>query len=124
MRAIRRNPLAAFVIVIAAAVAAVAGWYWLAGPGRSGGEAGAVLMQLSGRGSANSESFVARDGWQIHWQTEGTRFQISIDGDVDIGVAVEQAGPGSGITTPVPTGTFSLSVDAEGPWMLEVTQGN
>ena len=110
--------------VVTIAVIVLVGWYRLAGPGRPGGEPGALLVDLSGTGDANSETFFARDGWQIRWETQGTDFRISINGDVDVGTAVEQEGPGSGITTPVPTGNFSVAVDAEGPWMLQVTQGD
>jgi hypothetical protein len=112
------------LLVVAVVAIAGAGWYRLVGPGRPGGDPGSVLVDLSGSGDARSDSFVARDGWQIQWETEGDHFTISIDGDVAIGTAVEQVGPGSGITAPVPTGRFSLTIEADGAWSLRVTQGD
>jgi hypothetical protein len=122
MRRFGTRGIATLLAVLVLAIAG-AGWYLLIGPGRPGGDPGAVLVDLSGSAAATSESFVAREGWQIVWETEADHFTISIDGDVPIGTAVDQAGPGSGITFPVPEGTFSLSVDADGPWSLRVTQG-
>jgi hypothetical protein len=116
------------VIGVVAFVAVIAGlgvWYLLS-QNKPGGQAGSTLVDLSGTSDAVSESFVARSGWQIVWETEGDRLEISIRGAgaVDIGTVVTQDGPGSGITTPVPSGDFVIEVTAEGPWAIQVIQGD
>ena len=101
-----------------------AAWYALAGPGRAGGAPGSVIGEFSGTDDQTTPSFLARRGWQIQWESEGDQFEYAIRGDVDIGTVVDQGGPGSGITSPVPSGNFRLEVRASGPWTIRVTQGD
>jgi hypothetical protein len=108
-----------FAIVVLAGI-----WFLILGPGRQGGPAGSVLVELSGNGDTTSVEFFARHGWQIQWETEAESFQLSIHGDPEIGPAIDQEGPGSGVTSPVPSGTFRLEVKSDGSWSLNVVQGD
>jgi hypothetical protein len=98
-------------------------WFFTLGPARQGGPAGSVLVDLSGTGDTKSAEFFARRGWQIQWETEAERFRLAIHGEPDIGAAIDQEGPGSGVTSPVPSGTFWLEINADGPWSVRVDQG-
>lgn len=99
-------------------------WYFGFGPGQAGGPPGSTVADLSGNANAESETFFVRSGWQIHWETEGERFEYAIEGDRSIGTVISQDGPGSGITSPVPAGNFRIIVRADGPWRIQVIQGD
>jgi hypothetical protein len=116
--------LALAAALVIGAVALIGGWVFLLGPLRAGGPPTSVIVDLSGTTNASSDVFLARRGWQIQWQTEADHFQLAIHGEPDLGTAVDQEGPGSGITSPVPNGDFRLEVTADGPWSLRVIQGD
>jgi hypothetical protein len=97
---------------------------WLvAGQGSEGGPPGSVVIELHGDGNAVSERFPARKGWSIEWENTGSYFSYTIHGDVEFGQVITQNGPGNGITSPVPTGSFFIEVAAQGPWAIKVIQG-
>jgi hypothetical protein len=83
-----------------------------------------VVLDISGSGDLTSEPFEVREGWQLQWQTEGEAFTVAIRGDQDFGTIIDQPGSASGVTSPVPTGTFRIEVTAVGPWSIQVLQGN
>jgi hypothetical protein len=113
------------VAVLGLAVVLVVGAYWyLTGPGRPGGEAGTVILEMSGEADATSQSIFARTGWLIAWETEGSNFSMDLTGDVNFGTVVTQDGPSSGITSPVASGNFRIVVQAAGPWTITVYQGD
>jgi hypothetical protein len=80
------------------------------------------IAEFSGEGDQITGSFTVGEGWQIHWQNDGQHFEFAIKGDFDFGTVIDQDAPGSGITSPVPTGTFHLEVTAEGPWSVLILQ--
>jgi hypothetical protein len=82
-----------------------------------------TILELSGTGDMQSESFTVVSGWQIVWQTDGGGFAIAVRGDQDLGTIVNQEGPASGATSLPSAGTFHLEVTAKGPWSLKVLQG-
>ena len=85
---------------------------------------GSTILVMSGRGNETSERFVARKGWSIQWENTGAYFSYTIHGDVEFGQVITQNGPGNGVTSPVPTGTFFIEVVAQGSWSIKVTQGD
>ena len=99
-------------------------WYFTLGPARGGGQPRSVVAHFSGSGDLKTDSFVVRKGWQIEWKTDGEKFAFAVKGDVDMGTVVDQATAGSGITSPVPSGMFSLEVTAKGPWEITILQGD
>jgi hypothetical protein len=113
--------LAVGVIVVGAVGLAVS---LLLGQGRVGSEPGSTLVEMHGDGNAVSERFDARPGWSIAWENSGQYFSYTIHGDVEFGQVITQNGPGSGVTTPVPSGNFFIEVVAQGPWSITVTQGD
>lgn len=121
---VRRRVLALVGATVILAVTAAVGYWLLAGPGRLGGDSGSTLVALSGDGNKISGPFDARRGWQIEWENSGQYFSFTIHGDVEFGQVITQNGPGSGITSPVPTGHFFIEVVAQGPWSIKVTQGD
>jgi hypothetical protein len=82
-----------------------------------------TILELSGTGDKQSESFTVVSGWQIVWQTDGGGFAIAVRGDQDLGTIVNQDRPASGATSLPSAGTFHLGVTAKGPWSLKVLQG-
>lgn len=117
-----RTRLAAVVgtLVVAAVVGIIAASLSV----RRGGEPGSTILEMSGRANETSEAFFARQGWSIQWENTGQYFSYTIHGDVEFGQVITQNGPGNGITSPVPTGTFFIEVVAQGPWSIKVTQGD
>lgn len=81
-----------------------------------------VLTQLSGNGAMNTRPFTAPGPWEIQWTARGDIFQIFVyDGSGDlIGVAANQAGPGSGQSYQPKRGTYYLQVNALGTWTVRV----
>jgi hypothetical protein len=116
------------LVVAAAVVVGIvvlgAGFWFVLGPGRTGGEPGSTLVTLSGDDNSVSAHFYARRGWQVEWENTGSYFSYTIHGDVEFGQVITQNGPGSGITSPVPVGNFFIEVVAQGPWTITVTQGD
>ena len=116
------------ILLVAAAILIVAvmgiGCSSLEGSAGPGGGPGSTLVALSGNGNKVSEDFYARRGWSIEWENTGQYFSYTIHGDVEFGQVITQNGPGSGITSPVPVGTFSIEVVAQGPWSIKVIQGD
>ena len=82
-----------------------------------------TILELSGTGDKQSESFTVISGWQIVWQTDGGGFAIAVRGDQNLGTIVNQDGPASGATSLPSAGTFHLEATAKGPWSLKVLQG-
>jgi hypothetical protein len=107
------------LLVVAAIVVVVA----LALLGRRGGEPGSTILEIAGRANETSEPFYARQGWSIEWENTGEYFSYTIHGDIEFGQVITQNGPGNGVTSPVPTGTFFIEVVAQGAWSIKVVQG-
>jgi hypothetical protein len=82
----------------------------------------AVVLEISGSSDQTSEPFVVTEGWQIQWQIESGQLQFGLKGDQNIDSIIDYLGPASGITSPVPVGTFRLVVKASGPWAITVLQ--
>jgi hypothetical protein len=109
--------------VLLLAVVGLSSYYLLTRGTASNAPARTDVASFSGDGDQVTESFSVTEPWQIHWETEGEAFTFAISGDRDYGVVIEQAGPGSGVTSPVGSGTFHIEVTAEGPWRVQIFQG-
>jgi hypothetical protein len=84
---------------------------------------GKPVLELEGTGNERSETFDVLVGWQIQWQTEGDHIVIAVTGDQDLGDQVDFPGPASGVVSPPASGTFRLSITADGHWSVTVIQG-
>jgi hypothetical protein len=105
-------------------VAVVTYWFVTQGPGqRILSPPGSHVTEFSGEGNDTTGSFSVRGQWQVHWQNSGDHFSFAITGDEDLGTIIDQAGPGSGVTSVVAAGTFHIDVTAEGSWSVQITQG-
>jgi hypothetical protein len=109
--------------ILALAVVGLGSYYVLTRGAASNAPARTDVATFSGDGDDMTESFTVTEPWQIHWETEGETFTFAIGGERDYGVVIEQDGPGSGVTSPVGSGTFHLEVAAEGPWRVQIFQG-
>ena len=104
------------------AVMAAAGVYYLFGRGDGTPTPRQDVAQFAGEGHSMTDSFAVHEPWQIHWENEGSTFSYAIKGERDYGTVIEQEGPGSGVTSPVGSGTFYLEIVAEGPWQVQIFQ--
>jgi hypothetical protein len=84
---------------------------------------GGVVLELNGTGNLTSDAFAVEPGWQIVWQTEGTRFSYAVHGAQDLGTVVDVKEPSSGANAFAPAGTFRIEIAAQGPWSIKVVQG-
>jgi hypothetical protein len=111
-------------VAVAALVLVAAGYglYYLFGRGTGEPPPRTDVAEFSGDSDATTESFTVQEPWQIHWETEGESFSYAIEGDRDYGTIIEQEGPGSGVTSPVGSGTFHLEITADGPWHVQIFQ--
>ena len=109
--------------VLVLAVVGLASYYFLTRGTAPNAPARTDVVSFSGDGDDMTESFSVTEPWQIHWETEGETFTFAIAGDREYGVVIEQDGPGSGVTSPVGSGTFHLEVTAEGRWRVQIFQG-
>lgn len=82
----------------------------------------AVVLEISGSSDLTSEPFMVSEGWQVQWQIESGELKFGLRGDQNIDTVIDYPGPASGITSPVPVGTFRLVVKASGPWSITVLQ--
>lgn len=103
-------------------IAVAIGLWYLLGRGTAEPPARTDVAEFSGTASGTTDSFSVREPWQIHWETQGESFSYAIRGDVDIGTVIEQEGPGSGVTSPMGSGTFHLEITADGPWQIRIFQ--
>ena len=85
---------------------------------------GKVVASFSGTGPTVTEPFVVDDGWDLHWDAEARRFQVTVfDMDSQIpSIAVDQVQVGGGTRQYVEGGRFRLDVHANGPWIVEISQ--
>jgi hypothetical protein len=121
----RRRRVAAVALVGVVAILVVGYWFLFLGPGRAIlSPPGSTVASFTGDANQITTSFTVRDGWAINWQSSGSSFAFAIKGDRDYGTVVNNAGPGSGITSPAGSGTFHLEVTAVGPWTIDITQGD
>ena len=112
-------------LIVAVALVGIGYWFVTAGPGRQlVSPAGSTVLSLTGDGDLASPSFQVRTGWRIEWANQGERFSFAIDGDRQFGTVVEQEEPGSGVTSPTGEGTFHLEITADGPWTVEIVEGD
>jgi len=82
-----------------------------------------TILQISGTGDEVSDPFGVLPGWQIQWRAEGATFKVDVTGDQIIGNVVDEPGPATGVISLAQSGTFILTVTADGPWSITVVQG-
>ena len=113
------------VLIVVLALALAAYWFLTRGPGQQlVSPPRSTIMQFSGEGDHTTESFTVREGWAIQWETTADHFSFAIAGDRDFGTVIDVDEPGNGTTSPTGSGTFHLEIVADGPWSVDVTQGD
>lgn len=112
--------LVGLVVLIAAAY-----WFLTQGPGQQLlSPGGSTVAEFSGDADLTTSSFEVREGWAIHWDSNGEAFAFAIEGDRDFGTVIDVDEPGNGVTSPTGSGTYNLVITAEGPWTVRITQGD
>jgi hypothetical protein len=116
-------------LALAAAISAlvlVAGyWFLTMGPGTKVlSPAGSTVATFNGTGDGKTASFTVREGWSIHWESTGTKFALAIRGSRDFGTVINVEEAGSGVTSPVGSGTFWIELQTDGPWNIRIEQGD
>jgi hypothetical protein len=126
-RAFRRVRILRLVagLLLVLAVALAAYWFFTRGPGQHVvSPAGSTVLHFAGNGDRTTDSFSVRQGWAIRWESTAPHFAFAIGGDRDFGKVIDVDQPGSGTTSPTGAGTFYLAVTSDGPWTIDVTQGD
>lgn len=120
----RRWPVRIAVLIGLLVMASVAYWLMTEGPGQALlSPAGSTVADFSGEGDQTTDAFEVREGWSIHWENTGETFAFAISGDRDFGTVIQQQEPGSGVTSPVGEGSYRLEIVADGPWTIQIVQG-
>lgn len=117
-----RRPGRAFIALSALLLVVVVIGAYAVSQGMLGGGDRRVVAEFTGDTDRVTGDFSVTDGWQIHWQNDGEHFEFAIGGDFNFGTVITQDAPGSGVTSPTPTGTFHLEIRATGPWTVQIIQ--
>ena len=86
--------------------------------------ADAPAIVFTGTGDAVTEQFTVQDAWEVSWQTEGQRFQLTLMG-TDSGIpsiVADQIEPRGGSRNYIRGGGYHFDVRANGAWRIEVRQ--
>lgn len=118
----RRSWLAMLAIAVIAVIAVVAGYLFSQGqlPGQQ--RQPGVVAEFSGEGDVTTDAFAVEEGWEIRWQTQGSRFEMALRQGDSSRTLMSREGPGSGTTVPRGSGSYQLVITAEGPWTVQVRQ--
>ena len=82
-----------------------------------------VIFSIRGTKHEVTDSFEAKPGWQIQWQTEGESIAVAVSGKPNLGVVINQKGPSSGVAGIAEGGRYALNIVAIGPWKITVVDG-
>ena len=118
----RRGRIAVGVIVLAVVGVLVYVLLKPDGDKTSRPPARSVVASFSGRANESTKAFKVRKGWRIEWSHTGKKFAFAIHGDHDFGTVIDQKKPGSGVSSPAVSGTYSLEVTANGPWRIQIVE--
>ena len=97
-------------------------------------------FRFNGVESTTTASFTVEDGWEVHWQTEGSSFQLSAYGviaplyegqmihpeqiirsfEIYQPILLANSSEPSGTASHRRGGTFYLNVTASGPWTIRI----
>lgn len=80
-----------------------------------------TVANFSGDGDMTTEPFTVSEGWELHWSTKGSEFEMALS-DGSTRTLMTRNGPGSGTTVPQGFGTYRLVISAKGSWSVEVRQ--
>lgn len=86
--------------------------------------ADAPAIVFTGTGDAVTQQFTVEDAWEVSWQTEGQRFQLTLMG-TDSGIpsiVADQIEPRGGSRNYIRGGGYHFDVRANGAWRIEVRQ--
>lgn len=85
-------------------------------------EAEEVIKELSGSETVSVGPFALPENWEIQWETKGQYLQILMNSadSVPLGYAVEQIGPGKGVSKPQKAGDYILDINVSGEWKVKI----
>ena len=113
------------MLLVALALGLAAYWFMTRGPGQQiVSPPRSTITHFSGDGDQVTDSFVVREGWAIQWASTADHFAFAIAGDRDFGTVIDVDEAGNGTTSPTGGGTFHLEIAADGPWTIDITQGD
>lgn len=83
-----------------------------------------VIKEYSGSETVSVGPLTLPDGWKIQWETKGQYLQILMNtpDNVPLGYAVEQIGPGKGVSKPQKSGDYLLDFNVSGEWKVKIVK--
>lgn len=81
-----------------------------------------VIKSLSGSETVTVGPLTVPENWEIHWETKGQYLQILVNSaeSVPLHFAVEQIGPGKGVSKQEKGGDYILDINASGEWKVKI----
>ena len=88
----------------------------------SGGSHPDAIVEYAGDGQMLTPPFSISGPWEVRWQSDGKQFQIFLSDSLGnfIQILAEQQGGGQGISAVPQAGTYTLNINADGPWSLAI----
>lgn len=83
-----------------------------------------VIKELSGSETVTVGPLTLPENWQIEWETKGQYLQILMNSadSVPLGYAVEQIGPGKGVSEKQKAGDYILDINVSGEWKVKIVK--
>ena len=83
-----------------------------------------VIKELSGSETVTVGPLTLPDNWEIQWEAKGHYLQILMNSadSVPLGYAVEQIGPGKGVSKPQKGGDYILDINVSGEWKVKIVK--
>ncbi len=83
-----------------------------------------VIKELSGSETVSVGPITVPDNWEIQWETKGQYLQILMNSadSVPLGYAVEQLGPGKGVSKQEKGGDYILDINVSGEWKVKIVK--
>ena len=83
-----------------------------------------VIKKLSGSETVSVGPITVPDNWEIQWETKGQQVQILMNSadSVPLGYAVEQIGPGKGVSKQKKGGDYILDINVSGEWKVKIVK--
>lgn len=83
-----------------------------------------VIKRYSGTETVSVGPITVPDNWEIQWEAKGAYLQILMNSadNVPLGYAVEQVGPGKGVSKQEKGGDYILDINVSGGWEVKIVK--
>ena len=83
-----------------------------------------VIKDLRGSAPVSVGPITVPDNWEIQWETKGQYLQILMNtaDAVPLDYAVQQIGPGKGVSKQEKGGDYILDINVSGEWKVKIVK--